>query len=107
MTRILFVEADGTETEVNATDGWTLMQAAVNAGVDGIEAECGGSCACATCHCFIEAPWAAQIPAASGAEDALLDSTSEPRRASSRLACQVAVSAELDGARILLPATQS
>jgi 2Fe-2S ferredoxin len=81
------------------------MQAAVNQGIDGIIGDCGGACACATCHCYIDATWAGRLPAPQAGERAMLDCVIDPTE-HSRLACQVKVTDELDGMVVRLPAAQ-
>jgi 2Fe-2S ferredoxin len=72
------------------------MEAAVDNGIDGILAECGGACACATCHAYIDEAWLARLPEMDDMEDAMLDSALE-RRKNSRLSCQIEITDELDG----------
>lgn len=82
------------------------MQAATRAGVDGIAADCGGSLTCATCHVIVDPAWASKLPPPSADEQSMLQMTASPREQHSRLSCQIVASAELDGLRITLPATQ-
>lgn len=98
--------AEGQPLYVTGRTGKSLMQAAVAAGVDGIAADCGGCLTCATCHVVVDAEWAARLPAASADEQAMLDMTATPREATSRLSCQIELTAALDGLRVRLPATQ-
>ncbi len=107
MVTVTFIEADGEETELEVQDGWTLMQAAVANGVDGIEAECGGSCCCATCHCYIDDEYAAKLNDANETELEMLEEVVSERKPNSRLACQVTVTAEMDGMKVSLPEAQS
>jgi len=97
-----FKTANGEIVDVVGTIGQSLMEAAVMADVPGIEAECGGCCNCATCHVF--ALDAFEEP--NEQEDALLDDTATPRTATSRLSCQIDLSAELDGASFAIPDEQ-
>ncbi len=106
MTRITFIEPSGAEVDVDVTDGWSLMQGATVGGIDGIVAECGGSCACATCHCYVEEERMAELPPASASELAMLDNVAAERRPNSRLSCQIKASPALAGLRISLPETQ-
>jgi 2Fe-2S ferredoxin len=106
MAHITFIEASGQSTTVNLPDGWSLMQGATANGVDGILGECGGSCACATCHCYVAEDFLARVLPASDAELAMLDNVAAERRSSSRLACQIKASAALDGLVVHLPDTQ-
>ncbi len=103
---LILHSADGQEERINGRTGKSLMQAALAAGVDGIAADCGGSLSCATCHVFINADWAARLPAPSADELAMLDMTATPREVGSRLSCQIELSAALDGLRVRLPVTQ-
>ncbi|HEX5786075.1 MAG TPA: 2Fe-2S iron-sulfur cluster-binding protein [Burkholderiaceae bacterium] len=106
MANITFVEANGQATTVNLPDGWNLMQGATANGVDGILGECGGSCACATCHCYVADDFLAKVLPASEAELAMLDNVAAERRPNSRLACQIKASPALEGLVVHLPETQ-
>jgi ferredoxin, 2Fe-2S len=99
-------DADGTPRDVNGRVGRSLMQAAVDAGIDGIAADCGGSLSCATCHVIVDEAWLAKLPPRSDDEDAMLEMTAHPRQGSSRLSCQIRLSPELDGLTAQLPPTQ-
>jgi ferredoxin, 2Fe-2S len=107
MVTITYIEADGEATEMEVQEGWTLMQAAVANGVDGIEAECGGSCCCATCHCYIDDEFAHKLQDANETELEMLEEVVAERKPNSRLACQVKVTADLDGMMVHLPESQS
>jgi len=107
MTKITFIEPEGAEVEIDVADGWTLMQAATTQGVEGIEAECGGSCACATCHCYIDGEQAAHLPAPTETELEMLDNVAAERRANSRLSCQIKVTPALEGMIVRMPEVQS
>ena len=107
MPKVTYVEFDGTETEVELQEGWTLMQGATLNGVAGVEGECGGSCACATCHCYIDEAFLDKLPAMAENEDEMLECTVSERKPSSRLSCQVKMSADLDGIVVHLPEAQS
>lgn len=96
---------DDREVQVPA-DGRSLMKASVDAGIDGIAADCGGSLTCATCHVFIPEPWQQQLPPPSADEDTMLDYTAEERRPNSRLSCQIRLVPALDGLTVELPARQ-
>ncbi len=106
MVMIHFVAADGNEIPVEVGEGETLMQAALMHGVDGITGECGGSAMCATCHCFVEEPWASKLDEMSEVEDEMLNSAASARKPTSRLSCQLIATSDLDGARVLLPEKQ-
>ncbi|CAE6959464.1 2Fe-2S iron-sulfur cluster-binding protein [Paraburkholderia domus] len=104
--RITFITADGEQHAVSAPCGWTLMEAAVKHGVPGIVAECGGSCACATCHMYIDSEWVSKATAPQQIEREMLEWTAEPATERSRLGCQVPITSELDGIVIRVPTTQ-
>ena len=107
MVTVTYIEADGEETELDVQDGWTLMQAAVANGIDGIEAECGGSCCCATCHCYIDEEYADKLQDAQENELEMLEEVVSERKPNSRLSCQVTVTADMDGMKVYLPEVQS
>lgn len=106
MANITFIEASGQETTINLPDGWSLMQGATANGVDGIVGECGGSCACATCHCYVDEARLGDLPPPSEAELDMLENVASERRPNSRLACQLKASAALEGLIVHLPETQ-
>jgi 2Fe-2S ferredoxin len=101
-----YVEANGNATAVSVPEGWNLMQAATANGVEGIVGECGGSCACATCHCYVDELLAAVLPAPSQNELDMLENAAAERRPNSRLACQLKATAAMEGARLFLPECQ-
>lgn len=102
MPRITFIEHDGTAHQVDAANGQSLMRAAVDNGVPGIDADCGGECACATCHVYVEPDWLARTGERSEMEQSML-SFAAVTQDNSRLSCQVAVSDALDGLVVRLP----
>jgi 2Fe-2S ferredoxin len=106
MAHITYIESNGRDTTVELADGCNLMQGATANGVDGILGECGGSCTCATCHCYVADEWLSRLPPPSEAELAMLDFVAAERRPNSRLACQIQASAALDGLVVHLPKTQ-
>jgi 2Fe-2S ferredoxin len=106
MPSVTYIEPSGNRTEVSLPEGWTLMQGATTNGVDGIEAECGGSCACATCHCYVESH-AELLPPPSETELSMLANVAAERRPNSRLSCQLKATADLDGMVVRLPLCQS
>jgi 2Fe-2S ferredoxin len=97
MTKIHVTDAKGASHIVEAPNGESLMSALLNAGIDGILADCGGACACATCHCYIEGEGMDLVGEVNPIENAMLDSTASERRDNSRLSCQIDVSDALDG----------
>jgi 2Fe-2S ferredoxin len=105
MPKVTFIAFDGKHHEVDAAAGLSLMRAAVDHNVPGIDGDCGGQCACATCHVFIEAPWSALTGARTAREDEMLNFAAELRD-SSRLACQVTVTDALDGLVVTMPEGQ-
>ncbi len=104
---VQFDAADGGASRcVAAPLDKSLMRAAVDAGVDGIAADCGGVLSCATCHVVVAPEWADRLPPRSADEDAMLEMTAAPREPTSRLSCQIVVTADLEGLTVRLPATQ-
>ena len=106
MPNATYVHPDGTRDTVEVVTGKTLMLAAISNGIDGIVAECGGNCMCATCHVYVEPDQLALLPPMSDDEDALLDGTAAERRPNSRLSCQIKMSPALDGLVVNLPDRQ-
>ena len=96
MPTISITDSAGETRDIDAKTGLTLMEVAVDNNVAGIVAECGGACACATCHAYIDESWVARLPAMDDMEDAMLESALE-RRPNSRLSCQIEISDDLDG----------
>jgi 2Fe-2S ferredoxin len=105
MARLTFIQPDGTEQTVEAQPGMTVMEAAKLNLIDGIEAECGGACACATCHVYVDAAWREQTGAAAEMEEDMLDFAFEVRP-ESRLSCQIKVTEALDGLIVRIPEKQ-
>ena len=106
MAKIIFIEHNGTEHEVEADNGLNIMQAAVNNGVPGIVAECGGACSCATCHVQVDAEWYSKIEAPSDMENEMLEFAMGYKENSSRLSCQIKINDEMDGIVIRTPESQ-
>jgi 2Fe-2S ferredoxin len=96
MPKISFVDAAGSAVEVEAKAGLTVMEVAVDNNIAGMVAECGGACACATCHTYVDEAWLGRLPAMDDMEDAMLDSALD-RRPNSRLSCQIEFTDDLDG----------
>ena len=105
MPKITYIAFDGEETTVDAKEGMSVMQSAVNNGVDGIVAECGGACSCATCHVYVDEEWLGKLPEAQAMEKEMLDFVMSPQP-NSRLSCQLKVTAELDGLVVNTPESQ-
>lgn len=106
ITVTLVSPATGTERTVQAQPGQSLMQAAIAANAPGIEGDCGGLLTCATCHVYVREPWLQQLPPMVADEDNMLDFAAAERRANSRLSCQIALTPELNGLVVDLPASQ-
>lgn len=96
MPKITYIDVDGKAFETNVASGLSLMEGAINAGVPGVLAICGGSCACSTCHAYIDDAWTAVVGGPNDIEDATLDLANE-RKPSSRLTCQVQITDAMDG----------
>lgn len=96
MPRVIYHDTEGRRLEVEVARGFTVMEGALDNDVKGIVAECGGACACATCHAYIGEEWLEFLPPVSAMEDAMLDSAVE-RRSNSRLTCQIEMDDRLDG----------
>lgn len=105
MAKITFIQPDGKSVVVSADAGLTVMEAAKKNLVAGIDAECGGACACATCHVYVDGTWRAKVGKASEMEADMLDFAFDVRD-ESRLACQIKVSEALDGLVLRVPAKQ-
>jgi 2Fe-2S ferredoxin len=106
MIHIRFIAADRSIHDIQAQPGQSLMNAAVDAGVKGIEADCGGTLTCATCHVILDAPWADCLPPPVADERDMLDFAASPPEPGSRLSCQIALTPELDGLLVRVPASQ-
>lgn len=107
MVVITYVEPSGSKVELNVEDGWSLMHAAVTNGVDGIVAECGGSCVCATCHVYVDPARLAELPPPSEDELELLEDVKAERKPNSRLSCQIKADHSLLGLVVTIPECQT
>jgi 2Fe-2S ferredoxin len=105
VAKITYVEHDGTEHVVEVRPGLTVMEAAVRGGVPGIEADCGGACACATCRVTIDAAWRDKLDPPSEMETGMLEFAA-PAGEGMRLSCQIAVTDALDGMIVTVPESQ-
>src|SRR5690606_31684984 len=105
MPVITFIQLDSTHRVIDVSSGTTVMQAARDNGVAGIEAECGGACACATCHCYIEEGWFDRLEPRSDVEEGMLDCVVEPAP-TSRRGCQVTLTDALSGITVRIPTSQ-
>jgi 2Fe-2S ferredoxin len=105
MPHLTIIEFNGKQHELDVAEGQSVMQAAVDGMVPGIMADCGGSCSCATCHCFVDEAWVARLPAVESTEREMLDCALDPQD-NSRLSCQIRVTAQTDGLVVRLPKSQ-
>ena len=105
MPKITYIEHSGTQHTVVAHSGSSVMQAAIDNLVPGIDADCGGECSCATCHVMVHADWTAQVGKPGESEESMLDLNPE-RQPNSRLSCQIKVDDSLDGLVVKLPEFQ-
>ncbi len=96
MPKISYITPDGTRHDVDVGSGYAIMEGAINNDIQGIVAECGGACACATCHSYIDEAWLDKLPEMDDMEDSMLDAAFE-RKSNSRLTCQLEVTDEFDG----------
>ncbi|HEY9216725.1 MAG TPA: 2Fe-2S iron-sulfur cluster-binding protein [Phenylobacterium sp.] len=105
MPQIIYRTHDGDERVLEIAPGQSVMEGAVKNAVPGIDADCGGACACATCHVYVDETWLAQLEPASEMERSMLD-FAENVEANSRLSCQIKVRADLDGLKVQTPESQ-
>jgi len=105
MAKITFIEQNGTEHVVEADNGLSVMEIAVKNLVPGIDADCGGACACATCHVYVDEAWLEKTGKPQPMEESMLDFAHEPKD-NSRLSCQISVSDAIDGLVVKLPEFQ-
>ena len=106
MAKITYIEHSGKSHTINVQNGLTVMEGAVQNDIPGIDADCGGSMACATCHVYVKEEWFNKLPKKEDGEEDMLDMAYEPRKFS-RLSCQLIVSDELEGLVINLPVKQA
>ena len=105
MPKITYIEHKGKSHTVDVSDGLTVMEGAVQNDIPGIDADCGGSMACATCHVYVKEDWFNKLPPKNEGEDDMLDQAHEPK-SNSRLSCQIQVSDNLEGLEVYLPEKQ-
>lgn len=105
MPQVIYVTPDGGQYEVEVPVGNSVMEGAIDNMIDGILAECGGSCTCATCHCYVDDAWLNKVGKPGEFEKDLLEMVLEPT-ANSRLSCQIKITPELDGLVVRLPESQ-
>ena len=106
MVKVVFIEHDGNNHEVDAYVGENLMETAISNNVPGIDADCGGSCACATCHVYVNEKWFGKLAKKESAEEDMLDMAYEPKKFS-RLSCQITVEDKLNGLVVKMPSKQA
>ena len=106
MTKIIYKDFQGNSKTIEVENGLTVMEGAIQNNIPGIDADCGGSMACATCHVYVEEKWLNKIQKAEEAEEDMIDMAFEPKK-NSRLSCQLIVSEELDGLTVTTPSKQT
>ena len=106
MPKITYIDYQDNSKTIEVENGLTVMEGAIQNDISGIDADCGGSMACATCHVYVEEKWFDKIPKAEEAEVDMIDMAIEPKK-NSRLSCQIIVSDELDGLTVMTPEKQS
>ncbi len=105
MTKIIYIDHNGDERPIDAKNGETVMEVAIKNSIPGIDADCGGACACATCHVYVDGAFLEAVGAAQDMEQSMLD-FAENVHDNSRLACQIVVSDALDGLKVTTPESQ-
>lgn len=105
MPKVTYRQQDGSEQSIDVPVGWSLMEAAIQNNIAGVIAECGGGCACATCHVYVVD--IASLPPIADMEGDMLECTAAERQPNSRLSCQIKMSADMDGLVVLIPARQT
>ncbi len=105
MPKITYIEHNGSEHVIDVKSGLSVMEGAVKNNIPGIDADCGGACACATCHVYVDAAWADKTGAKSAMEESMLD-FAENVEPTSRLSCQIKVTDQLDGLVVRMPESQ-
>ena len=106
MAKVTFIENSGEKKTIDIDDGLTVMEGAVQNNIPGIDADCGGSMACATCHVYVKEEWYEKLPKADDGEQDMIDMAFEPKK-NSRLSCQIIVSKEIDGLIVTTPKKQT
>ena len=106
MPKITYIEQNGNSKTIEVDNGLTVMEGAVQNNIPGIDADCGGGMACATCHVYVEDSWLNKIPKAEDAEQDMIDMAYDPKK-NSRLSCQIIVSDEIDGLTVTTPEKQT
>ena len=106
MAKITYTDHKGASKTIEVENGLTVMEGAIQSNIPGIDADCGGSMACATCHVYVKEEWLNKLPKAEDAEQDMIDMAFEPKK-NSRLSCQIIVSDELDGLVVTTPSKQT
>ena len=106
MAKITYIEHNGKSHQIDVANGLTVMEGAVQNNIPGIDADCGGGMACATCHVYVKEDWLDKLPIKEDGEEDMLDMAFEPKK-NSRLSCQLVVSDQLDGLVVNIPSKQS
>ena len=106
MAKITYIEHSGKSHQIEVKNGLSVMEGAVQNNIPGIDADCGGSCACATCHVYVDEKWFEKLPKKEITEEDMLDMAYEPKKFS-RLTCQITVTDELDGLVVKMPLKQA
>ena len=106
MPKITYIEHNGKSHEIEVSNELSVMEGALQNNIPGIDADCGGSCACSTCHVYVDEKWFDKLPKKESAEEDMLDMAFEPNKFS-RLSCQISVSDELDGMVVKIPSKQA
>ena len=106
MPKIIYIDNQGNSKTIEVENGLSVMEGAIQNDIPGIDADCGGSMACATCHVYVEEKWLDKLPKAEEAEVDMIDMAYEPKK-NSRLSCQLIVSSDLEGLIVTTPAKQS
>ena len=105
MSKVTYIESDGKSHTIDVQNGLTVMEGAIQNNIPGIDADCGGSMACATCHVYVKEEWLDKLPVKEDGEEDMLDMAFEPKN-NSRLSCQLIVSDELEGLEVNIPSKQ-
>ena len=105
MAKVTYIEHSGQKHEIEVANGLTVMEGAVQNDIPGIDADCGGGMACATCHVYVKDDWFSKLPEKENGEDDMLDQAYQPN-SSSRLSCQIIISEDLNGLIVHLPEKQ-
>ena len=106
MAKITYIDNEGSSRTIEVENGLSVMEGAIQKDIPGIDADCGGSMACATCHVYVEEKWLSKLPEAEEGEVDMIDMAFEPKK-NSRLSCQLIVTDEMDGLEVTTPEKQS